>query len=246
MSGMQKAFNGFQISLMEIQTLMFDAIAKHYDLDADEVAKIAYESTEKITTKDLKFKLQSRQPKNGAKREKRGKSGYQLYCASIREDVKKMLVDVKDERTFKNTKGETITLDKDTFDKETGPKFNHINQKSASMWAGLSEADREIWRDEAKSQNSNGTVEKAPVVKKAAESKGKKEPVKKTKTVKKSKKGSAESDGDDHHESERSEKEDKSESSKKGDKKDEISLPPKKGMKKGQDAEKKTTTRTKK
>jgi len=159
---LNKIFNGTQGAINDVLAVMFKAIADKYELDPEEVQKVALEAADDIKTKDIKMKPVAKAPrKGGIKPPKKKITGYQLYCKNIRPEAKQLLIDDEDERTWKDTKG----VDIEVIIGESGvPDFKHINQKCADMWWKLPEDERKEWREKAAAED--GESEPTKVVEK--------------------------------------------------------------------------------
>jgi len=140
--------NGVASALQNRESLIAENIAKEFDLDLDAVNKVIRSTCEshKIT-----MKPQKRQPRKvGMETKPKKTSGYTVFFDENCVEAKRLLMEDEDERTFKNSRGGSTTIDPNTFLKKTGePKLTQIAQKVASMWALVSAEDKKEYNERA-------------------------------------------------------------------------------------------------
>jgi hypothetical protein len=143
-----KLINGFHQALLDRDALFLATISKEYEIPIDELQKIVYDVIDDPKNNKKSFKPQARQPKRKGGKEKkpdRQKSGYHLFCKSIKKEVERLLINDPEERLFKDRNGELVEIDDSTFEKGL-PTFTHTTKKCAAMWWLLTDEERTDWK----------------------------------------------------------------------------------------------------
>ena len=143
-----KNLNGLASHFINRDKQIFEAIAKEYDLEVDDVRKTAYTAIDKAPTKAIKSMAKA--PKNVLGEPNRKKSGYNLFCKEIRPSVIKMLLEDESSRTFEKG-GVEIVISESDFEKGN-PKLSHITQKAAHLWREMSAEEKAEYNDKAKNE----------------------------------------------------------------------------------------------
>lgn len=138
---LQRTFNGVVAHLFERDDVMFEAIAKEFNLEIENVRKSAYTATEKTKYKPVKHQFKTARKPGVKSKSKKPSSGYNIYAEEVRPHVIKLLIEKPDERVFLGKDGEEEEIDSKDFTKGS-PTFTHITKKTASMWRTLTEQER--------------------------------------------------------------------------------------------------------
>lgn len=159
-----KANNAFLSFLIERDEKIIDIIATKYNLDKVVIKKEITAGLDEAKFKPIKPR--AKQPKEVTKDKvigaKKKSCGYLIFSQAIKLEAKKLLIEDEDERTFVNSKGETIVIEETSF-VNGAPTHLDVTKKCGSMWLKLSDEEKKKWNVTAaeRSNISNGVVKSA-------------------------------------------------------------------------------------
>lgn len=159
--------NGLGAALYDREACMLSAISNEFELDIEDVRKIAM--TAVADQKVGAIKPQRSQNKGEPKKPRKPSPYSYFYKANWAESKNLLKTDPKS-RTFSNKNGDVEVIDPTEFGKDGEPVFAQVTKKVASMWNDLDDASRKQFVEQAEKFDPDAVV---PEVAGAKKRKGK-------------------------------------------------------------------------